>query len=305
MIAKISRFSLVLNIVIISQLSMIHASAPTQKGNAKKPLTTTPTTPAAKTEEHKTGLLNRLFGDASEEPVSTTPTITPIKITITQNSTTPPPSTYSREEAFEVLASSAQAIPTLPAPVTFEKVVGTKYHTVKFPEQTETSISYLEQKWPTETYAAFVLRLIKLAKFKAAYEKNQNGSRAVANITEDLGRALEETSTAFKLKRLADRAALLAVLQQQRDSVYETLNPIVMITQGATQDYATGSINQQRIETVLKELEKEQRSAEQETDTYLKELQAREDAIKELRTQILKLHPKASTQRPISPSRTK
>ncbi len=290
MITKKNHTSLIISIFIISSCSLIYGS-----------------------EGKKSGMLNGIKFTRNQEPSLTLPqpacmdgnpsTELPNQSMAKVSTNTPAAALTDQQlaEAAKITAylaernTEANGFDALTdfTPTSSNKL-GDPYPQAILPPQ-ESTIRLSGRRW-LETDFAHLLRLIQDGQFQQALSSNPQ-------VFELLGQALKSFAIDFLTKQEEQKKQTLTTLEQQRPDFKKTTENIDLITKASLTLCKPGSMIPLRIEETLTILKTAQRQLEEETKLALQESKEREERIKDLRTDIRKLHPTANELPPISPKR--
>lgn len=186
--------------------------------------------------------------------------------------------------------------------------LGTSYKKPNFPAQIPNSFNPASLlnvlllsnsgKGTSESYAAYIARLIKDGQYASAYDEQKD-----PNIGERTGCALSEKVNDFVGLYKKQREERLALLQKQRSDLEKEIATIYLITIAASQPYAQAPISAKRATEILVPLKELQREIEEDSGLVIAELNAIDFALKNMRSEIYATHPKQPKEYRISPQR--
>lgn len=321
MITKKFNFHLLINILLISSFSSIHGSNKTENSSAQE----------EKVKKGMLGFIRNSRPNSSETQPESLPTVnvtaepvpvpqrgqnkTPSKLTEKQQEESAKINAYlaernKRSQEFDVVEKeepqAAQPVltETTAMPAISPDSLGMPYTRPSLPPQTSKTITTSRGLFAltAKLIEDYLDEIIQNGEFCAAHSMI-SGKKQYPKIGEDSGEALTANVTAFIAMLTNQNKEKTDLFQKHRQEFATFSNRLRRLALANQEPYAIGSINQQRTEDALQKLEQVQASLEESNDPLISQLYATEEALKNMREEVLALHPRAASQPQISTKR--
>jgi hypothetical protein len=331
MITKKFNFHLLINILLISSFSLIHGSESKKTGffdgiritnnkAAESTLTNSkPTVPVTITKEPvltptPVDGSNQASGNSKKGKVRENRDQEPQPaLTEKQKEEAQKIDKYLAErknQEFDVVekeepqAAQPILIETTAMPAISPDSLGMPYTRPSLPPQTSKTITTSRGLFAltAKLIEDYLDEIIQNGEFCAAHSMI-SGKKQYPKIGEDSGEALTANVTAFIAMLTNQNKEKTDLFQKHRQEFATFSNRLRRLALANQEPYAIGSINQQRTEDALQKLEQVQASLEESNDPLISQLYATEEALKNMREEVLALHPRAASQPQISTKR--